>query len=67
MVASEFANREVIEMSPDERGVYAQAAHSLVHDEPANAPVRLDQLLAERRLDDNNKDLWTTFNVVNKI
>ncbi|TKB11299.1 DUF932 domain-containing protein [Desulforhopalus sp. IMCC35007] len=63
-IADRVNEMKVIEMTPDERGVYAQAAHSLVYDEPESAPVRQDQLLAERRLDDKGKDLWTTFNVV---
>ena len=46
-----------IEMTPDERGVYAQAAHSLVYDDPESAPIQQDQLLVERRLDDKGKDL----------
>jgi hypothetical protein len=63
-IADRVNEMKVIEMTPDERGVYAQVAHSLVYDDPESAPVRQDQLLAERRLDDKGKDLWTTFNVV---
>ncbi len=51
-------------MTPDERGVFAQAAHSLVYDEPENAPIRPERLLSERRYDDKGNDLWTTFNVI---
>ena len=53
-----------IELTPDERGIYARAAHSLVFKEPENAPVLPEQLLSERRYDDKGFDLWTTFNVV---
>jgi len=63
-IADRVDEMKGIEMTPDERGVYAQAAHSLVYDDPESAPVRQDQLLAERRFDDKGKDLWTTFNVV---
>jgi|GEM_PF-2475579 len=31
---------KVIEMTPDERGFFAQAAHSLIYDEPEQAPVQ---------------------------
>ncbi len=55
---------KVIEMTPDERGIYATAAHSLMYDEPGKAPINPAQLLNERRYDDKGKDLWTTFNVV---
>ena len=55
---------KLIEMTPDERGVYAQVAHHLVYDDPESAPIQQDQLLIERRLDDKGKDLWSTFNVV---
>ncbi len=55
---------KVIEMTPDERGEFAQAAHSLIYDEPDQAPVQPHQLLNERRYDDKGNDLWTTFNVI---
>ena len=51
-------------MTPAERGIYAQAAPSLVYDAPENAPVLPEQLLSERRYDDKGNNLWTTFNVV---
>jgi hypothetical protein len=66
IIADRVDEMKVIEMTPDERGIYAQAALSLVYDEPESAPIRQDQLLAERRLDDKGKDLWTLFNVVNE-
>jgi hypothetical protein len=40
------------------------AAHQLVYEDPAEAPIRPEQLLLEHRYDDKGKDLWTTFNVV---
>ena len=66
IIADRVDEMKVIEMTPDERGIYAQAALSLVYDEPESAPIRQDQLLAERRLDDKGKDLWTLFNVVSE-
>jgi len=63
-IAERVEEMKIIEMTPDERGVYAQAAHALIYDEPENAPVQPNQLLAERRYDDKGNDLWTTFNAV---
>jgi hypothetical protein len=63
-IAERVDEMKVIEMSPDERGVFAQAAHSLIYDEPEQAPVQPNQLLNERRYDDKGNDLWTTFNVI---
>ena len=65
-IADRVNEMKLIEMTPDERGVYAQAAHHLVYDDPESAPIQLDQLLSERRLDDKGQDLWTTFNVVSE-
>ena len=63
-IAERVDEMKVIEMTPDERGVFAQAAHSLVYDEPEQAPIQPHQLLEERRYDDKGKDLWTAFNLV---
>lgn len=63
-IAERVDEMKVIEMSPDERGVFAQAAHSLIYDEPEQAPVQPNQLLDERWYDDKGNDLWTTFNVI---
>lgn len=63
-IADGVDKMKLIEMTPDERGVFAQAAHNLVYDEPEQAPVQPHQLLDERRYDDKGNDLWTTFNVV---
>ena len=63
-IADRVEDMKVIEMTPDERGVFAQAAHSLVYDDPENAPIRPERLLSERRYDDKGNDLWTTFNLV---
>jgi len=63
-IADRVDEMKVIEMTPDERGVFAQAAHSLKYDDPESAPITPQQLLEERRYDDRGNDLWTTFNVV---
>lgn len=63
-IANKVGEMKVIELTPDERGVFAQAAHSLIYDDPDRAPVFPHQLLEERRYDDKGNDLWTSFNVV---
>ena len=63
-IADQVEDMKVIEMTPDERGIYAMSALNLAYDEPEKAPIRPDQLLQERRYDDKGSDLWTTFNVV---
>lgn len=63
-IAEQVNDMKLIELSPDERGVFARAAHGLVYDEPDEAPIRPERLLRERRYDDLGKDLWTTFNVI---
>jgi len=50
-------------MTRDERGVFAQAAHRLVYDDPEQASIQPHQLLEERRYDDKGHDLWTCHNV----
>jgi hypothetical protein len=64
IIADQVDAMKAIEMTPDERGIYARAAHNLIFTEPEKAPVLPEQLLSERRYDDKGKDLWTTFNVV---
>jgi hypothetical protein len=63
-IADQVDAMKVIEMTPDERGIYARVAHNLVFTEPEKAPVLPEQLLSERRYDDRGNDLWSTFNVV---
>lgn len=63
-IANQVEDLKTIELTQDERGVFATAAHQLVYKEPENAPIVPARLLKERRYDDNGKDLWTTFNVI---
>ncbi len=63
-IADRVDEMKVIEMTPDERGVFAQVAHSLVYDKPEQAPIQPHQLLEERRYDDKGHDLWTSYNVI---
>jgi hypothetical protein len=64
IIAERVNEMKVIEMTPDERNIFAIAAHNLVYDDREEAPVPSKDLLSERRYDDKGKDLWTTFNVV---
>ncbi len=64
IIAERVDEMKVLEMTPDERGIFAQAAHGLIYDETEQAPIQPYQLLDERRYDDKGNDLWTTFNVV---
>lgn len=63
-IAKQVDDLKLIELTPDERGIFARAAHQLVYPEPTEAPIAPDRLLRERRYDDKGKDLWSTFNVV---
>jgi len=69
MVAGSIEDMKAIELTPDERGVFASVAHEYVYgqetDEDYNPPIRPDRLLTTRRhIDSNKNDLWTTYNTV---
>ena len=64
IIARQVDDLKTIELTPDEKGVYAQAAHGLVYDDPNAAPIAPEKLLKERRYDDKGHDLWTVFNVL---
>ena len=63
-IADQVEDLKTIELAPDEKGVFAMAAHHLLYENPEAAPIRPEKLLCERRYDDKGNDLWTTFNVV---
>jgi hypothetical protein len=67
-VQGHIKKMQSIELTPDQRGVFAAAALDLRydHDEKGRslAPIDPGQLLRVRRMDDNKSDLWTTFNTV---
>ncbi len=63
-IANHVDNLKSIELTPDERGVFAMTAHRAFYDEPLQAPIRAEQLLKTKRYDDMGNDLWTTFNVI---
>ena len=75
IIADRVDEMKVIEMTPDERNVFAQTALGLVYGAGSktraeleeaieDSPIQPDQLLHERRYDDKGKDLWTLFNLV---
>jgi hypothetical protein len=63
-VAGQVETYKAIELEPNEKGIYAAAAHQLVYEDPDEAPIRPEQLLQERRYDDRGDDLWTVYNVL---
>lgn len=55
-----------IEMSRDERGIFADAVRTLRFGDAegnVDTPITAEQLLIPRRVSDQPRDLWTTFNV----
>lgn len=52
-----------IELRPEERAVFAQAARQLRWEDTNVAPVEASALMAPKRASDRGNDLWTTFNV----
>lgn len=64
LIGSQVNHMKAIDLTPDERGVFAMAAHQLVYPVVEEAPIRAEQFLRERRYDDKGNDLWTTFNVI---
>lgn len=64
LIAGSVETMKAIELSPEERILFASSAHELVHDEPAKVAIQPHQYLQERRYDDKGKDLWSTFNVI---
>jgi Domain of unknown function (DUF932) len=56
-----------ITLTPDERGVFAEAAHHVRFadaDGKVNTPISPQQLIMPRRPSDVGSDLWRTFNVI---
>lgn len=66
----EFVNEQretmkAITLNEPERIAFAESALQLKYDEDDGpAPITESQILSYRRRDDDKKDLWTTFNVV---
>jgi hypothetical protein len=61
-IMGEVRDMQTIELTPDERGVFAKAAMSLKFEE--SLPVEPFHVLAARRYGDQKPDLWPTFNVI---
>ena len=55
---------KALTMSPDEQQLFAHHALAMRYDEPSAAPITAGQLLHTRRREDDQQDLWTTFNRV---
>lgn len=56
--------KKAITLHEGERLAFAKAAHALRFDDANKAPVTPERLLAPARHEDQGRDLWTTFNVV---
>lgn len=63
-VAGQIESWQQLQLTNDEQQAFGRAALALRYDEPSEAPVRVDQILAARRGADVKNDLWTTFNRV---
>ena len=64
-IANKVEDLKVIDLEPNERGIFAAAAHQLVYgDDIENAPIQAQQLLTERRKEDEKTNLWTSFNTI---
>ena len=64
-IADKVQDLKTIELEPNEKGIYAAAAHKLVYgDDTEKAPILSTSLLKTRRYDDKGNDLWTVFNSV---
>lgn len=55
---------QTLDLTPDERGVFAAAALTLKYDDQEKVPLDPTRLLARRRYGDEKPDLWTTMNVL---
>lgn len=64
MVSGSIDEMKAIELTPDEQGVFASAAHKYVYDETEKAPISADRLLYARRSYDQSPSLWATYNRV---
>ena len=64
LVAESMQDMQTIELTPNEQGIFASAAHAYLYDEPEAAPIRPQSLLIPRRTVDDKSDLWSVFNRV---
>jgi hypothetical protein len=61
-IVGEVDTMRTIELTPDERGIFAKTALSLKFDD--TIPIEPGKLLVPHRYTDNKTDLWTTFNAI---
>lgn len=62
MILDSVKEMQAIDLSPNERGIFARAALALKYEE--NPPFNPTALLAPRRYGDTKTDLWATFNTI---
>jgi len=55
---------EDIELSPNEQGIFASAAHEIMFEGKTHSTIKPIQLLQSRRSADNGNSLWKTFNKI---
>lgn len=60
-IATNLTKWESIELTPNEQGIFASAAHEVMF-QGKNPTIQPNQLLIARRAADKGDDLWTTFN-----
>jgi len=53
---------EAIELTPNEQGIFAEAAHGILYEGIEKPSIKSEQLLISRRPEDSADNLWTTFN-----
>ena len=61
-IADSVADYKQIELTPDEQGIYAQAAATILTDKPEN--MNTFDMLRPRRGQDRQDNLWATYNRV---
>lgn len=62
-IAEEKKEIKSLILNNDEKNIFAETVLDYRY-EDKHCPITADQLLKPRRTEDNNNDLWTTFNVV---
>lgn len=63
-IQDQITQMKSLTLSQGERQAFAEAAAILRFEDLAKAPVHPNRLLEARRAEDNNPDLWRTFNTV---
>jgi hypothetical protein len=61
-IAGQMDEFKEIELIPGAQTIFAEAAHKLIYDEPEEAPILPNDLLTPRRYEDQENDVWTTYN-----